>query len=173
MLNLFAVFTAIPYCVFGYYLWPNTKVLGSSGWFFSFITFFAYKESLIKPTFRVTPQYSIPTLYTPLILVLLVGLLMPGSSFMGHLFAAVVGYAYSFKYMDVLVPPSKVIEWIESKLEKLIDLIPSAFTYYKEVDAKHLREQGEYVSLFEPVTLESGETASGGFPGEGRVVGTV
>lgn len=172
ILNLFAVFAAIPYCIFGYFLWPNTSVLGSSGWFFSFITYYAYHESLIKPTIRITPDFNFPTLYTPLVLVVGIAIIMPGSSMMGHFFGCVVGYAYSFKYMDILVPPSKVIEWIENKLERLIGLIPNAFQYYKEVDAKHLRSQSEYVSMFEPITTEHGETATGGFPGEGRTLGT-
>jgi hypothetical protein len=172
MLNLFAVFTAIPYCVFGYYLWPNTSVIGASGWFFSFLTYYAYHESLIKPTITITPTISFPTLYAPLVLVLITAIIMPGSSFMGHFFGVVVGYAYAFKYMDILVPPSKVIEWIEDKLEKLIDLIPNAFHYYKEIDAKHLRSQSEYVSMFEPIATEEGQTATGGFPGEGRLLGT-
>lgn len=173
MLNLFAVFAAIPYCVLGYVLWPNTSVLGASGWFFSFITYYAYQESLIKPQIRLSPEYSFPTIYTPLALVLALAILMPSSSFVGHLFAVLVGYAFSFKYMDKLVPPSKVIEWIESKLEKLIDLIPNVFHYYKEVDAKHLRLQSEYVSMFDTAATGNAESTTSAFPGEGTPLGTV
>ncbi|CDR44024.1 CYFA0S13e01794g1_1 [Cyberlindnera fabianii] len=177
MLNLFAVFAAIPYCTIGYFL-TSASVLGSSGWFFSFLAYFAYEESKVKPTIQLTPTHTFPTLFIPFVTLLVIGILMPGSSLLGHLFGLLVGYAYSFGYMNKLVPPSWIIEKIEEKADGLIQLIPSMFIYYKEVDAKHIRQQSEYVSIFEPFTNTEASTGSttaasvgGAFQGQGHVVG--
>ncbi|CCH45089.1 Rhomboid protein 2 [Wickerhamomyces ciferrii] len=129
---LLAVATALPYSFLGVLLFPNTKVLGAS---------------LIKPTFQITPTYSLPTIFTPFGPLILISIILPGSSFFGHLFGLIAGYALAFGYLGKLAPPSKVIEWIETKLDGLINLIPSIFIYYREVEAKNLRENTDYVSL--------------------------
>lgn len=178
VLNLLAVSTAIPYCILGSVFIPNTKIIGASAWAFSFAGYFAYKESLIKPTFQITPSHSLPTLATPLIPLILIAIFVPGSSFFGHLFGLISGYALAYGYLAKLAPPSKVIEFIESKLDGLINLIPSMFIYYREVEAKHSREQTDYVSLIGPtetiLPTTNNPTAPASnptFAGQGHVLG--
>ncbi|KAH3674820.1 hypothetical protein WICMUC_003023 [Wickerhamomyces mucosus] len=175
ILNLLAVATAVLYSILGLVFYPNAKVVGASAWVFSFSGFFAYKESLIKPTFQISPSYSLPTVATPLIPLVLIAILVPGSSLLGHLFGLVAGYALAYGLLNILVPPSKVIEWIEEKVDKLISLIPSQFKYYKEIDAKFNRSQDEYVSFLQtdilPTTNEPESNHAGSFQGEGQVLG--
>ncbi|KAH3686979.1 hypothetical protein WICPIJ_002048 [Wickerhamomyces pijperi] len=173
VLNLLAVFTALLYCVLGLVFYPDAKVLGASAWVFSFSGFFAYKESLIKPTYTISPSYSLPTIATPLVPILIIAILVPGSSLLGHLFGLAAGYALAYGVFTKLVPPSNVIEFIEQKADRLIQLIPSVFVYYREVDAKHIRTQDDYVSVLDndvlPVTEEHVPGAT--FQGQGQVLG--
>ncbi len=90
--------------------------------------------------------------------------MVPGSSFIGHFLGLIVGYACklipslppakctsinifflflgALGYLDKLIEPSsKVVEFIESKIEFVIALIPSQFKYYKEVQARETRFQ--------------------------------
>lgn len=177
ILNLFAVSTAVLYAVLGLVFYPSASVLGSSAWVFSFAGFFAYKESLIKPIFTITPTVTIPTLYTPMIPLIIIAVIFPGSSFIGHFFGLISGYLLAFGYLNKLVPSSSIIEKIEEKLDKLINLIPTPFKYYKEVDAKYLRTQDDYVSILPTYTPSTNTEASvipqqpSGFQGQGHVLG--
>lgn len=173
VLNLLAISAALLYCVIGLIFYPDASVLGASAWVFSFAGFFAYQESLIKPTYTISPSYHLPTIATPLVPILIIAILVPGSSLIGHLFGLASGYALAYGIFTKLVPPSNVIEWIEEKVDKLIQLIPEPIEYYREVDAKHIRQQDEYVSVLDNDVLPVSEERDTGntFQGQGQVLG--
>lgn len=107
---------------------------------------------------------------------MLIAIFVPGSSFFGHFFGILAGYALAYGYLGKLAPPSKVIEWIEAKLDKLINLIPSVFIYYREVEAKNLRAQTDYVSLIGQTesilpTTSAPAVSNPSFAGQGHVLG--
>lgn len=134
VLNILAVSTAIPFCILGMLFYPDVKVLGSSGWVFSFIAYFAVRESLNMPLIKLNNNFGIPTRYFPVFILLLTTILVPGSSFWGHFFGMVSGYLLSYGYLNrFIVPPTvKIVPFIEDKLDFLIKLIPSKFWYIKE-----------------------------------------
>lgn len=163
-LNNLALFTAIPYCIFGMLFYPKNAVLGASGWVFSFIGYFALKQSETRPTITISGNLSLPTLYIPVIALVLMGVLVPGSSFVGHFFGLAVGYILGLGYFDKLLEgPSKVVIFIEGKLGWLIGLIPSQLNFYKEVDMKENRKHS-----YTPAGTFSGESS---FSGEGVALG--
>lgn len=142
-LNLLAVTAALQYSLVGLLFFPHTHVIGLSGIVFSFFTFFAYKEHLSKPviyTFKLLGrEYSIPTLYSPLVALLVTFLLFPGSSFFGHLAGISSGYLLALDKLKILYPPSKIILWIEDKLSGAIGLLDGIVIYYREDESAENR----------------------------------
>lgn len=173
-LNMIAVFAAVPYCIVGRFLYPTVSVAGASGWCFSLFGYFSLKESITHPTYPLFgSQCHIPTQYSPLVPLFLIALLVPGSSFWGHLFGLLVGYAIAYResWFIKITPPSWVIIKIETFLSKLIAIIPSFVQYYKEEETE--RHPEGYSSVFGnvhvlPITNESSVPSTGG-----RVLGTL
>ena len=88
-----------------------------------------------------------PTWITPLVLILFTSILIPNTSFLGHICAVIVGYLCmsphrtlkrdsltrtdGLGYIKFLNPPEKVLRWIEGKLN-LLGRLP----HYVSVDQK-------------------------------------
>ncbi|CDK27026.1 unnamed protein product [Kuraishia capsulata CBS 1993] len=174
VLNTLATWTAIPYCLFGMLLWPNTAVLGSSGWCFSLIAFMTYGN---KTPVRITSYLSLPQWAMPYAFILLLAIMVPNSSFVGHLLGMGTGYALRLGWLRFMVePPSKVVEWIESKLQPVIGLIPGAIVYYKEAQMRDVRAEGliaeSTVLPLAHLHPSDANLPAQKFPGEGNVLGT-
>jgi hypothetical protein len=75
--------------------------------------------------------YKIPTWTTPLILILVISFLVPNTSFLGHICGAGLGYLWGLGYIKFLVPPEKILRYIEAKLN-LLGRLP----HYVSVDQK-------------------------------------
>ncbi|PGH32698.1 rhomboid protein 2 [[Emmonsia] crescens] len=108
----------------------NTAVLGSSVWIFLLLGIEAIKTFQTNPHF-VIGSYRIPTWTTPLLLIILVFALIPNTSLLGHLCGVAVGYVFGLGYLKFLVPPEKILQWIERKLN-LLGRLP----HYVSVDQK-------------------------------------
>ncbi|OAX83142.1 hypothetical protein ACJ72_02502 [Emergomyces africanus] len=108
----------------------NTAVLGSSVWIFLLLGIEAIKTFQTNPHF-VIGSYRIPTWTTPLLIIILVFALIPNTSLLGHLCGLAVGYIFGLGYLKFLVPPEKVLRWIEKKLN-LLGILP----HYVSVDQK-------------------------------------
>ena len=97
-------------------------------------------------------KYEIPTWTTPLLASGLVSMLIPNTSFLGHICGVLVGYICKYTilmlfasftlltevdiivglgYLQILVPPEKILRWIEGKLN-LLGRLP----HYVSVDQK-------------------------------------
>lgn len=57
--------------------------------------------------------------------------LIPNTSLLAHLCGAALGYAFELGYLRLLVPPEKVLRWVEGKLN-LLGRLPK----YISVDQK-------------------------------------
>lgn len=149
VLNLAAVLTGLLYCLFGRLLYPEVSIAGASGWCFTLFGYFSYKESVIRPRYHIGSSYAFPTVLMPLMLLFFISIIIPGASFWGHFFGLLVGYFIGAKekLFDKITPPSWIIIKIESKLDRLINLIPSWVKYYREADMNE-RNDVEYTSLF-------------------------
>ncbi|PBP19212.1 Rhomboid-like protein [Diplocarpon rosae] len=108
----------------------NTMILGSSIWVFTLIAMEAVKTYKSNPYFMLgTTQ--IPTWITPLVMVLFVSVLVPNTSFLGHVCGLAFGYGWGLGYLKFLAPPERILRWIEGKLN-LLGRLP----HYVSVDQK-------------------------------------
>ncbi|PGH10216.1 rhomboid protein 2 [Helicocarpus griseus UAMH5409] len=114
----------------------NTAVLGSSVWIFLLLGIEAIKTFQMNPHF-VLGSYRIPTWTTPLFLIVIVFALVPNTSLLGHLCGVSVGYVFGLGYLKFLVPPEKILRWIEGKLN-LLGRLP----HYVSVDQKTFGRYG-------------------------------
>lgn len=164
ILNLLSVFTGVIYCIIGMKLFPSTHVSGLSGWWFSFLGYFSVKESQLKPYYTIL-TYRIPTLYFP-VLLLLLSVLVPNCSFWGHAISLFFGYLLGYKesWFNKLTPPKNVIIKLESVFDRLISLIPSELKYIREQDVDNLQE---YTSVYSDSGLP---LHNENFQGQGRVL---
>lgn len=167
ILNLLAITTGVIYCLIGMFMYPNTGAGGASGWIFSLLAYFAVKESSIHSHYQVYGNYKIPTLFTPLFLLLLTSVFIPGSSFWGHFFGLGLGYLMAFyeEWLYFIMLPSRIIIKIETLLDKPISMIPSFVRYYRESDVDRFIE---YRSIYQEDVLPLHNDTS---RGEGRVLG--
>lgn len=67
----------------------------------------------------------------PLVLVVTVAVLIPGTSLLGHLCSVGVGYLFGMGYLKFLAPPEGPLRWVEGKLN-LLGILP----HYVSVDQK-------------------------------------
>lgn len=147
-LNLLAVVTAVIYTVLGGILSPSSRVEGLSALFFSFLEYFALKEQAHFPiAFEWSPRYRLQTKYSPFAVLFLTWVLVPNSSFLGHLAGIGAGYLLAENYLKVLYPPRKAILFIEDKLENLIAKLLPIVVYYRESQAVDTRGVA-YMPLF-------------------------
>ncbi|KAH7322974.1 rhomboid family protein [Stachybotrys elegans] len=108
----------------------NTPVLGASLWVFVLLGMESIRTYRSNP-YLVIGTYHIPTWTTPLLMVLGVAALIPGTSLLGHLCAVGFGYFCGLGYLKYLAPPEWALRWIESRLN-LLAILP----HYVSVDQK-------------------------------------
>lgn len=157
-LNLSALFAGILYCLLGKLLYPEALVAGASGWCFTLFAYYSFKESQIRPRTRIfRTDYSIPTLYTPLVLLVAIAVVIPGSSFWGHFFGLCVGYAIGYKesWFNKITPPGWIITKIEKSLDGLIRLIPWGIKYYRDEDIDRTKDYEPLMSTETPLPLHN------------------
>ncbi|KAF1987605.1 hypothetical protein K402DRAFT_392414 [Aulographum hederae CBS 113979] len=94
----------------------DTAVCGSSIWIFLLLASESLSTSTSHPTFTLS-TLRIPTWTTPLILSVLLSFLLPKTSLLGHLAGCAIGYLWGLSYIKFLVPPEKILRWIEGKLD--------------------------------------------------------
>lgn len=164
-LNVLAVVAALLYSVVGTFACPETDVLGLSAWWFSFVTFYAIKDSAESPHTNFM-HWSIPTLWLPAVPLVMVTIMFPYMGLLvGHCAGIGAGYLLAHGYLAFMFPPLWIIEKIEAVLSRLIALIPRPIVYTKEEEARGLR--APEVAL--PVTEVSAPTPR--FAGGGHVLG--
>lgn len=138
-LNLLAVAAALAYCVVGLLIFPSNGVAGLLGICFSFLTYYCHKEHVQTPIlyrFNVAQhEVQIPTEYFPFINLFLIAILVPSTSFFGHLAGIGAGYLLSLDYLKVLYPPLKVVLFIERKLAPGINQLKRIVDFISEEDA--------------------------------------
>ncbi|KAL4990343.1 Gaa1-like protein [Aspergillus falconensis] len=108
----------------------NNSVVGSSVWVFLLLGSEAIRTYKSNPYFSIG-NTKIPTWTSPLLVCVLVWILVPNTSFLGHLCSILIGYLLGLGYLKVLVPPEKVLRFIEGKLN-LLGRLP----HYVSVDQK-------------------------------------
>lgn len=88
------------------------------------------KQHKTTPSLALGP-YKVPTWTTPLMLVVVTSILVPGVSLIGHLCGAGIGYLWASGYIKFLVPHEKILRWVETKAN-LLGRLP----HYVSVDQK-------------------------------------
>ncbi len=187
VLSILATAAAVPYCLFGSLFFPNTAVLGASGWVFSLIAYFSYVNSLDHRTVKFFNSWEVPTLSIPFIFMLTVFLMVPNSSLIGHFLGIVVGFILAKGwFVPLTVLPFNLMDKIEARLSALIDRLPGIFNYVRESSVKDSRykysssalplyTQEDNISSW-PLHLSTngngGREESGPFKGTGHVLGT-
>ena len=113
------------HCIPTTYLTVNTSI-----WVFLLLSIEAVKTYRTNPHFAIG-TVKIPTWTTPLIANLFTAVLLPNTSFIGHLCGCAVGFLWGFGYIRFLAPPEKILRFVEGKLN-LLGRIP----HYVSVDQK-------------------------------------
>ncbi|OJJ49164.1 hypothetical protein ASPZODRAFT_150101 [Penicilliopsis zonata CBS 506.65] len=108
----------------------NTSVVGASVWVFLLLGSEAIRTYKSHPSFSLG-TLKIPTWTSPLFACVIVWILVPNTSFLGHLCAILVGYLLGLGYLKFFNPPEKVLRWVEGKLN-LLGRLP----HYVSVDQK-------------------------------------
>ncbi|KAL9031228.1 MAG: hypothetical protein Q9196_000728 [Gyalolechia fulgens] len=128
----------------------NTALLGASIWVFVLLGVEGIKTFKSYPYLTIS-TYQIPTWTTPLIILLFTTVLIPNTSFFGHLCSVGVGYIYGLGYLKILAPPEKVLRWIEGKLN-LLGRLP----HYVSIDQKtYGRIAAKLSEIFASIGLKS------------------
>lgn len=170
-LNLLAVLTAIMYCIPGLLLYPSDGVAGLLAIFFSFLTYFCQKEHSLTPViflFKVANHdISIPTEYFQFVNLFFIAVLIPSTSFFGHLAGIGAGYLLAHDYLKVLYPPLKTLLFIEDKFSGGISKLKLLVSFVSEEDAAVKRNGGYSPLLF--TDLESSSEPQVYQPFERRV----
>lgn len=81
--------------------------------------------------------YKIPTWTYPFGVLLAVELFIPNTSILGHACSILIGYGFELGYLKFLIPPEKILRFIESKLN-LLGRLP----HYVSVDQKTFGRYG-------------------------------
>jgi hypothetical protein len=90
---------------------PRECAVGLSGVIFSLVVVDAHlSPAITRSLFGVV---SVPTRYYPLALLALLQLLLPSASLLGHLSGVLVGYAYAWGWLNVLVLSSGAVGAVE------------------------------------------------------------
>ncbi|KAK3073815.1 putative rhomboid protease [Teratosphaeriaceae sp. CCFEE 6253] len=149
----------------------NSAATGASVWVFLLLSAEAIKTYRANPHFTLG-DVKIPTWITPLALILVIAFLVPGTSLLGHLCGAGVGYLWGLGYIRFLAPPEWVLRFIEGKLN-LLGRLP----HYVSVDQKTFGRYGVLPSSnASPVgpgrgTLGAANGIAMGTTGEGQRLG--
>jgi len=130
----------------------NTPVLGASIWIFLLLGAEAIKTYRSNPYLEIH-TYKIPTWISPLVIIILTAVLVPNTSFLGHLCGVAIGYLWGLGYIKFLAPPEKILRWIEGKLN-LLGRLP----HYVSIDQK---TYGRYGVLPTSSTAGPGEHPMG------------
>ena len=119
-------------------------LIGNSVWVFMLLAVEAIKTHKVNPNFVIAGQ-NIPVWTTPLIANLVTAVLIPNTSFTGHLCGLAIGYLWGLGYIKFLAPNEKIIKWIEDKLN-LLGRVP----HYVSVDQKKYGRYGVLPSTSTP-----------------------
>jgi hypothetical protein len=86
-----------------------------------------YKASQQTPHINIpTRSEKLPTLAVPILVIFVTAFLIPHTSILGHLCGTAMGYAWGAGFLKFLVPPEKVLRWIEEKL-RLKSMLPRSY----------------------------------------------
>lgn len=130
----------------------GTDALSDSVWVFLLLASEAIKTNKGNPSLALGP-YRVPTWLTPIFLVLTVSFLFPRSSLLGHLCGLAVGYVWGLGYLKIIVPPERILRFIEAKVNPL-----RLFPRYISVDQKTYGRYGVLGSADEepvPISFSS------------------
>ena len=127
----FTTFPGIAYTLIcNFVLHSETSICGASVWVFMLLTSYTVHTARGTPYFNIS-TYRIPTIALPFVGILLTSFLVPHTSIVGHTCAALMGWAWGAGWLKFLVPPEKVLRWIETKAN-LLARVP----HYVSVDQK-------------------------------------
>lgn len=139
----------------------NTAVLGASVWVFLLLGAESIKTHKNSPQFPIGTA-KIPTWSVPLILAVIISVMVPNTSLIGHLCGLGVGYAWGLGYIKFLAPPEKILRWVEGKMN-LLGRLP----HYVSVDQKTFGRFG----VLPTVSGQPGDSRVPGYEGSSQRLG--
>ncbi|KAK9369238.1 hypothetical protein V1509DRAFT_638786 [Lipomyces kononenkoae] len=108
-LVLFSIVPGLAYAITALIFSSTAITLGASGWVFTLMAYFSLIDYSMRPTIYITSSIQIPTWSTPIITLVIIALLLPGSSFLGHLYGLLTGYGYGLGYLNFGKIPQHLI----------------------------------------------------------------
>lgn len=124
----------------------ESHILGSSGWVFAFLTVHSCYKSIKYPSTNIYNSYNVPTIFIPLFYLIVSSILVPNSSFLGHLISIILGFLIYLNIFSLLtIPPFKILDKIENLTifkNSIENIFPSDyFTWTFESEVKNSRYQ--------------------------------
>ena len=99
------------------------------------------KQYRTNPWFSLGP-YRIPTWTFALIAILVINFVIPHTSLLAHLCGCTIGYGFELGFLKFLIPPERILRWIEGKgnllgrLPKYVSVDQKTFGRYGVLDAR-------------------------------------
>lgn len=130
----------------------NIVLIGASGMVFALLALEAMRQHAIMPS---TPLlgFSLPTWSLPFIILVVIAVLIPGSSFLGHFLGMIIGYFFHFAWRYVTLPP-RAMNAIERKLSPVTKYVPS-YVPFQDLGQYAPLNVGDIESLPPPVVADT------------------
>lgn len=99
------------------------------------------KQNKTNPWFALGP-YRIPTWTFAFIAILVINFIIPNTSLLAHLCGCSIGYGFELGFLKFLIPPERILRWIEGKgnllgrLPKYVSVDQKTFGRYGVLDAR-------------------------------------
>jgi membrane associated rhomboid family serine protease len=113
------------------------SVAGASALVFTLMANEAVKTFLEKPTYSIA-GYGIPSWMAPIFWLVVVSILVPGASILGHFCGLIIGYLYACHYLRLLEPSENILGKVESKLNFITRRVPFYISLENRTEMNHM-----------------------------------
>lgn len=145
----------------------NSQAMGFSGVLFALIVIDIHLSG--GETRSVLGFFTVPSWLYPWVMLVILSLLIPNVSFMGHFCGIMIGYMYKFRLLSWLAPPASFF----GKVERAACRCCTTRLGYVSVENTHDATNFQPYAMFQHVYRDtpSDETPPRGFVGGGRTLG--
>ncbi|KAJ1971869.1 Tryptase beta-2 [Dimargaris cristalligena] len=101
----FTLFPGIIYVLLTHFIFHSSDYhisTGTSGWVFALLTWECVRVDSVRSFFGL---FNVSSKWYPVVILLVIEIIFPASSLIGHLTCMAAGYLYAFGWLNIVVPP--------------------------------------------------------------------